>query len=503
LFTELLSVKNEEQVKATELIKVHKQLLTPYLWFKLIKEAVRLSDVGNAARSLFVLGLAKDAAEQLDNKKLLAHTFYRIGIVHFARNEYKAALDAYLLSKKTLEEMNSPRDLIAVLSELGGLHNFTEDYEKAEEYSEQCLALADSLKNSKEPGGLLPERYGVATAWSNLGQVSLWKGDYVNAVTNFQKSLATWEDLNRGGSLYKAHTANTLIYLGIAYQLMGDYVQSLSHLYKASEIAKALADKDKMATTFANIGVLYMEQRDYSKAAEFFNQSLNIFSEVNNQREVARTLMNIGVINQRVRNYESALARFQDALKRAEEVAASDIAVAAQEGLGTVYYEQGNYQAALEWLDKAWKAQTISDKIRMTELLWRKGQVFYAQGEYGKSSEVTNQAAALATQLRLPLMTYLALTLKGKACQAQKATGLASEAFRQAIETVEQMRAQVAVERRNNSSFLKTSSLHIMRRSLCSWSKILRWKRSNMRSEPRGVCYWMCLAMGGRISTSL
>jgi CHAT domain-containing protein len=154
--------------------------------------------------------------------------------------------------------------------------------------------------------------------------------------------------------------------------------------------------------------------------------------------------MNIGVINQRVRNYESALARFQDALKRAEEVAASDIAVAAQEGLGTVYNEQGKYQAALEWLDKAWsKAQTISDKIRMTELLWRKGQVFYAQGEYGKSSEIANRAVEFATQLRLPLMTYLALTLKGKACQAQKATGLASEAFRQAIETVEQMRAQV------------------------------------------------------------
>jgi tetratricopeptide (TPR) repeat protein len=281
LFPELLAVKTEEQAKATELIKGHKNLITSPLWIRLIREAVRLADAGNAARSLFVLGLAKDAAELLDNKKLLAHTYYRIGIVHFARNEYKAAVDAYLVSKKTLEEINSPRDLISVLSELGSLHTFTEDYEKAEEYSEKCLALADSLKDSKEPMGFLPERYGVATSWSNLGQVNLWKGDYVNAVTNFQRSLATWEDLNRGGSLYKAHIANTLIYLGIAFQLMGEYVQSLSQLYKASELAKALADKDKLATVFANIGVLYMEQRDYSKAAEFFNQSLALFTEVN------------------------------------------------------------------------------------------------------------------------------------------------------------------------------------------------------------------------------
>lgn len=445
LFSELLSVKTEDQPKAIELIKVHKKLISPYLWIKLISESAKPSDAGDAARPLFVLALAKEAAEQLDNNKFLAYTFYRIGAAHFARNEFNVASDAYLLSKKTFEEANSPRDIISVLSEMGGLHTFTEDYEKAEEYSEKSLALADSLKNSNEPVGVLPDSYGIATAWSNLGRVSMWKGDYVNAVTNFQKSLATWEDLNREGSLYKAHIANTLIYLGIAFQRRGDHVQGLSHLYKAAEIAKALADKDKLATVFANIGVLYMEQCDYSKASEFYNQSLALFIEVNNKREIARTLMNIGVINQRIRNYESALDKFQDALKRAEDIAASDIVVAAQEGLGTVYYEQGKYPVALEWLDKAWsKTQTIGDKVRMTELLWRKGQVFYSQSEYVKSSDVTNRAVELATQLRLPLMTYLALTLKGKAYQAQKEPGLATEAFIRAIEAVEQMRAQVA-----------------------------------------------------------
>ena len=149
LFSELLSVKTEEQPRVETLLTDHKNLITPYLWIKLISEAVRLSSVANAARALFVLDLARSAAEQLNNKRLLAHTFYRIGAVHLAENDYKAALVAYLLSKKTFEETNSPRDLIPVLSELGELHTFTEDYEKAEEYSQKSLALADSLKNSK------------------------------------------------------------------------------------------------------------------------------------------------------------------------------------------------------------------------------------------------------------------------------------------------------------------------------------------------------------------
>jgi hypothetical protein len=36
-------------------------------------------------------------------------------------------------------------------------------------------------------------------------------------------------------------------------------------------------------------------------------------------------------------------------------------------------------ELALKWFDKAWSlAQAIGDKIRMTELLWRKGQVLYS-----------------------------------------------------------------------------------------------------------------------------
>src|SRR5689334_11418307 len=43
LFTELLSVKTEEQPRAEALLTDHKNLITPYLWIKLISEAARLS----------------------------------------------------------------------------------------------------------------------------------------------------------------------------------------------------------------------------------------------------------------------------------------------------------------------------------------------------------------------------------------------------------------------------------------------------------------------------
>jgi CHAT domain-containing protein/Tfp pilus assembly protein PilF len=463
LFSSIL--KTEGQDAALGILKEHKNFITPQLWLRLIGESIKVSNSGNLSRALFVLEIAKGAAEQLEDKMPLGHTYYRIGYAHFTQGDYKAAIDAYFLSKKTFEEAKSPGDLICVLSELGSLHAFIKDYQKAQEYSEASLALVDSVKNNVHAVGGLPDKYGIATAWSNLGEVSLWKGDYQSALTNFQKSLSLWKELNRGGLLYQAHIANTLTHIGIAYQVMGDHMQALNYLSQALELVKTLSDKGRLAEVLANIGVLYIEQRDYAKASELLEQSLRLFTEVKNQREVVRTLINIGVIDQRLRKYKGAVEAFQKGLKGAEEIGASDIVIAAQEGLGVVCYEQANYSAALEWFDNALSlAQTTADKIRMAELLWRKGQVFYAQREYGKSSELANSAAEIATKLRLPILTHLTLTLKGKAYHAQGADELAAKSFVQAIEEAERMRAQIAGGGKEQQLFFedKTSPYHEM-----------------------------------------
>src|SRR5262249_42960992 len=100
---------------------------------------------------------------------------------------------------------------------------------------------------------------------------------------------------------------------------------------------------------------------------------------------------------------------------------------------------------ASQWFGRAWSlAEKTGDKIRMTELLWRKGQVFYAKGAYDDASASAKESVNLASRLRSPLMTYLALTLLGKAQRARGEHGAAVESFNHAIDAVEQMRDQTA-----------------------------------------------------------
>lgn len=407
-------------------------------------------------RSLFLLQLAKYVAEQIGNKRYLAYTHYRIGAVYLSQGNTGLALDTYLLSKTLFEEANATTYLMCILSELADLHASTGDYKKAEELSTKSLELAELLGGSKVETGLLPYKYGIASAWSTRGQVNLWKGDYNTALVNFHKSLAALKELNRGGTLYTAHLINCLIHLGISYQWMGDHVQALNHWQQALELAKTSADRERHASVLANIAVLYIEQCDYAKASDLLNQNLRTFTELSNKREIASTLINMGVINQRLNNNEAALKVFQEALKIAQEIAALDKVVTAQEGLGTVYYQQGKYTEALECFDKAWTlAQTIGDKIRMTELFWRKGQVFYSLGDHASASALADRAAQLATQLRLPIMTYLALTLRGKAQRVRKEDVPAGESFLQAIQEVEQMRGLIAGREREQQLFFE------------------------------------------------
>lgn len=456
LFSSLLSIKPTEQSAALELLNNQKALVTPYLWNKLIIEAAKGSTAANPSRSLFLLQVAKHVAEQIGNKRYLAYTHYRIGAVHLSQGNTSLALDTYLLSKALFEETNASTDLMCILSELADLYASIGDYKKAEDLSTKSLELAELLGDSKPDTGLLPYKYGVASAWSTLGQVSIWKGDYSMALVNFRKSLAAWKELNHGGSLYTAHLVNCLTYMGVTYQWMGDHEEALNHLQQALEMAKTLADIERQASVLANIAVLYIEQCDYAKASDLLNQNLRTFTELNNKREIASTLINMGVINQRLNNNEVALKEFQVALKIAQEVAALDKVVTAQEGLGTVYYQQGKYPQALECFDEAWAlAQTIGDKIHMTELFWRKGQVFYSLGDHAKALALADSAAHLATQLRLPIMTYLALTLRGKIQRARKEDVLASESFLQAIQEVEHMRNLIAGREKEQQLFFE------------------------------------------------
>ncbi len=435
-------------------LRDHSRLVSKTLFDKLLSQAAQLSSQ-DPSKSLFIYDVAREVALHLGDKKLVAYSFYKSGSLHFRRGNISLAKLNYLQSKQTLEQEGRPSDLVVVLSKLANVCLYQEALKEAQEYSEQSIALANATAGTTEPL-IGPIQYGVAVSWLNLGDLAKGEGHYDEALAYFQKALESFKLLSNRLPQYRADVADALAELGRVYRVKGEHLEALRYFGQALEIAKTLDRKDKLAGVLNSIGVLYIEQNDYLKASEYINQSLSIYKALRDRFEIARLLANQGVINQRQGKYEEAAKSFQESLENSDALDAPDLVIAAQEGMGAVYQEQGDSQSALNWLDKALAtAKKTGNKTRQAELLWRTGEAYYLNGDFPTARASAHRAAELAGQLRLPIISYLALTAKGKYYLAENNYELAFQTLTQAIEQIEALRTQIAGQEQGRQIFFE------------------------------------------------
>lgn len=463
-FVFALCNSDRDQGSREILLKSHPELVNSQLWRD-------LSDLASAAyvlspkQSLDIYEVAIQVADQLHDPKLLAITYYNSGRIYSASNQFSKAIDVYEKSRAYFERAGLQRDLIYLLADLGASYFILEDFQKAKDYSEQSIALAEKLKGGDSPPAVLPDDYGRARALQTLADINLRDGDHAQAIEKLQMSLALYQQLNRGDSSYNFYIAGDLMALGRVYTEASDNVRALFYLNKAVEIVRTLTDKDMMASLRNSIGVLYTEQEDYAQAKAQFDQSLKIYRGENNPRETARVLLNLGVLEQRLGNYDEALSHFMLSLQGAEATKSIDVTIAAGEGVGVVLTAKKDFVGALESFNRSLAvARQTENKTRQTELLWRSAQAYYEMGDYSHSATLAESAAAMARSAHLPKLTYLATTSLGQSYAAQSRFELAIQTLKQAVQQIEAMRDEVAGREVESQIFLesKVASYHAL-----------------------------------------
>jgi CHAT domain-containing protein/lipopolysaccharide biosynthesis regulator YciM len=429
---------------------VNKELLTDLN--ELAAAFYRLSPQQSSA----IYEVATQVAIKLDDPRLIATTYYKSGRVYSASNQFSKAVDVYEKSRGYFEQARLRRDLIYVLSDLGATYFILEEYQRAKDYSEQSIRLADELKDLNDPPSILPDGYGRARALQTLGDIDRRNGNHDQAIEKLQASLTIYQQLSRGDSSYNFYIAGDLMALGRVYTEAGDNSGALTYLNQAVDIVRTLNDSDMMASLRNSIGVLYTEQEDYAQAKEQFDQSLKIYTGDKNQRETARVLLNLGVIEQRQHLYDQALMNFKSSLQTAKATSNIDIAIAANEGIGVVLTAKKDFAGAIESLNNGLAlAKQTGDKIRQAEILWRSAQAYYEEGNYSQSTELAESALTLARASHLPKLTYLATTTLGESLAAQKKPDLAIETLKDAVEQLEALREHVAGSELETQLFLE------------------------------------------------
>ena len=196
----------------------------------------------------------------------------------------------------------------------------------------------------------------MANIYNELGVLEDQAGDYVSALSFYQKSI----DI-RQKFLPPNHRSLSVAYnnMGEVQRQMGDYYGALTSHKKTLDIKQKSLTPNHLsfATTYNNIGLTNESLGEYKIALEFYQKAMEVKRRAlpQDHQELATTYNNIGELHRCMGNYPAALTNLEKALKiRLRKYAPTDPSLAiTYNNMGLIHRELGNFPKALQYLNKS------------------------------------------------------------------------------------------------------------------------------------------------------
>jgi tetratricopeptide (TPR) repeat protein len=182
----------------------------------------------------------------------------------------------------------------------------------------------------------------IATVLSELGWVSIDRGDYEKAVQMVNQAHAIFTEL---GNHYWRVT--TMIYMGIANYRAGFLEEAESFYKRAMEIAEQEQLEERIGTLKNYLGSLYRKQGDLVKARQVYQESLAIHGRANNNNRLMATFRNLGALEFTEGNFAKSREYYNNGLNIAMKSEKKDMIAGLSYKLAELEEKEGNLESAL------------------------------------------------------------------------------------------------------------------------------------------------------------
>lgn len=329
---------------------VHKDSLLKGEQFALdaFKEALKLNDLENSAKSSLYLGRVEiqkgdlDSAVTLLNKALEfslqlndllleAKCNAYLGETYFRKNNFEEAKEHLLISKKLLPVINDNYTRLHVHLNLASTYNRLGDRKNALDEA------FEAEKNGSASASYLSNTYNLISIIYND------VGDQRKSVDYLIKSLKLSETIGDWKS-----TSKNLINLAGHFLDFGALEKSEQYFQKAIEIYKTHNDLHGMGYALMNFGGNYFRRGEFGKALNIYREALESFHKINDERYLAFTYNNIGEAYLNLDEYDSAFVNVNKALIYGKN---SDNKIAlgcSYHSLGKIAQQNKNYNDAIK-----------------------------------------------------------------------------------------------------------------------------------------------------------
>jgi tetratricopeptide (TPR) repeat protein len=362
---------------------------------------IRLSAQDSAR---FYFNIALQLAEKFNSYKQQAEIHNGLGNSYIEENNFEKALEEYFTGATLYDSLlHDPIGYSTSLLNIGNVHFVLGNLEKALTYSRQGSKLAEDNNNFN----------GIAYSHKLLGRIyrKLHKTD--SAIIEYNVALKTY--LQRGD---KQSAAEIELSLGNIHYDILQYRTALSHLSKATALARAIHGASELAYIYSSSGFSYYALKQHDLAILYFDSSRLYARKINNPYLVMDAYSVLGEIEKENKNFQRALEynELLSALK--DSIAISENRKAVEEL--NLKYESEKKQAAINLLQRDQRISRFSTYALFGVLLFVIMIAFFVINRSRLKLEVEKKIGEKERELGLQQKELYESELKTKQLQQER-----------------------------------------------------------------------------------
>jgi tetratricopeptide (TPR) repeat protein len=308
--------------------------------------------------------------------------------LNFSYKNKEELLQRKRINEYLLEKMQSKKEKMNLMSELGSIHLLLSEPRKAIEFHEQALAISREIGDHRGEGVHLGN---LGLAYSDLGESR-------KAIEFYEQALAISREIGdrRGEGNQLGNLGSVYYYLGLG--------MATSFSEQALNISREIGDRRSEVIALGNLGLVYYSIGNPRKAMENHEQALNISREIGDRRSEVIALGNLGLVYYYMGNPRKAMEFYWQALNISREIgdSRSEVIILGNVGLAYFYYMNSPRKAIEFYEQQLAIARNIGDRRGKGNALWNMSQTLEKLDRRAKAIECARAALKIYEEIESP-----------------------------------------------------------------------------------------------------
>jgi tetratricopeptide (TPR) repeat protein len=271
------------------------------------------------------------------------------------------------------------------LRELGAIHRDWGNWDLAEKYFKDALAIAQKEDNKS----------GIATSLGMLGDIERNRGNWDEAEKLFRQSLALRTELGERQGM-----ATSWASLGDIERNRGNWDEAEKLFRQHLEMMTELGDRSGITYSWGLLGDIERNRGNWDEAEKLYRQALEMMTELGDRSGMTYSWGALGHIERNRGNWDEAERLYRQCLEVETELGDRSGMASCWASLGDIERNRGNWDEAEKLFGQCLALRTeLGDRSGMASSWGLLGDIERIRGNWDEAEKLYRQALALRTEL--------------------------------------------------------------------------------------------------------